>query len=83
MNPVSPELDRRFRDAAAREHLLDVAYDLVDTPVGTLFVAATERGLCRIAYDTEPELELDNLGRVFGLRVLRSTTPIDPAQRPT
>jgi methylated-DNA-[protein]-cysteine S-methyltransferase len=81
VNPVSPELDRRFRDAAAREHLLDVAYDLVATPVGTLFVAATERGLCRIAYDTEPERELDSLSRVFGLRVLRSTTPIDPARR--
>jgi len=81
VNPVSPELDRRFRDAAAREHLLDVAYDLVDTPVGTLFVAATERGLCRIAYDAEPERELDSLSRVFGLRVLRSTMPIDPARR--
>ena len=81
MNPVSPELDRRFRDAAAREHLLDVAYDLVETPVGTLFVATTERGLCRIAYDAEPERELDGLARAFGLRVLRSTAPIDPARR--
>ena len=58
MTPVSIELDRRFRDAAAREHLLDVAYDLVDTPVGPLLVATTDRGLCRIAYDAElPELE--------------------------
>ena len=81
MNPVSPELDRRFRNAAAREHLLDVAYDLVDTPIGTLLVAATERGLCRIAYDAEPEQELDGLARVFGLRVLRSTVPIDSARR--
>jgi len=81
VNPVSPELDRRFRDAAAREHLLDVAYDLVDTPVGTLFVAAIERGLCRIAYDAEPERELDGLARAFGLRVLRSIAPIDPARR--
>lgn len=81
MNPVSPELDRRFRDAAARESLLDVAYDLVDTPVGTLLVAATERGLCRIAYDAEPERELDRLAHVFGVRVLRSPSPIDPARR--
>jgi methylated-DNA-[protein]-cysteine S-methyltransferase len=79
--PVSPELDRRFRAAAAREHLLDVAYDLVDTPIGTLLVAATDRGLCRIAYDAEPERELDLLARAFGLRVLRSTVPIDPARR--
>jgi methylated-DNA-[protein]-cysteine S-methyltransferase len=81
VNPVSPELDRRFRDAAARESLLDVAYDLVDTPVGTLLIAATERGLCRIAYDAEPEQELDRLADAFGVRVLRSALPIDPARR--
>ena len=80
MTPVSPDLDRRFREAAAREHLLDVAYDLVDTPIGTLLVAATERGLCRIAYDADPELELDRLAHVFGVRVLRSARPIDPAR---
>jgi len=78
---VSPELDRRFRDAAARHNLLDVAYDFVDSPVGTLFVAATERGLARIAYDADPERELDGLARTFGLRILRSPAPIDKARR--
>jgi methylated-DNA-[protein]-cysteine S-methyltransferase len=78
---VSPDLDRRFRDAAARENLLDVAYDLVDTPVGDLLVAATERGLCRISYDAEPERELERLARSFGVRVLRSSKPIDEARR--
>ncbi|HEX9381076.1 MAG TPA: methylated-DNA--[protein]-cysteine S-methyltransferase [Gaiellaceae bacterium] len=81
MTTVSLELDRRFRDAAARESLLDVAYDLVDSPIGTLLVAATDRGLCRIAYDAEPEQELDRLARAFGVRVLRSALPIDPARR--
>lgn len=81
MSPVSTDLDRRFRDAAAREHLLDVAYDLVDTPIGTLLVAGTERGLCRIAYDAEPEREVDRLAHAFGIRVLRSARPIDPARR--
>jgi len=78
---VSADLDRRFRDAAARESLLDVAYDLVETPIGTLLVATTERGLCRIAYDAEPEQEVELLGRRFGFRVLRSARPIDPARR--
>jgi methylated-DNA-[protein]-cysteine S-methyltransferase len=55
MTAVSPELDRKFRDAAARESLLDVAYDLVDTPIGSLLIAATERGLCRIAYDANAD----------------------------
>ena len=81
MTTVSPELDRRFRDAAASENLLDVAYDLVDSPFGKLLVAATQRGLCRIAYDAVPEQELERLARSFGLRVLRSAKPIDPARR--
>jgi len=81
VTPVSTDLDRRFRDAAAREQLLDVAYDLVDTPVGTLLVATTERGLCRIAYDADPELELERLASAFGLRVLRSAQPVEPARR--
>jgi methylated-DNA-[protein]-cysteine S-methyltransferase len=81
VNTVSPHLDRRFRDAAASESLLDVAYDLVDSPVGKLLVAATQRGLCRIAYDAEPEQELDRLARSFGVRVLRSSKPIETARR--
>jgi methylated-DNA-[protein]-cysteine S-methyltransferase len=81
VSPVSTELDGRFRDAAAREQLLDVAYDLVDTPVGTLLVATTERGLCRIAYDADPELELARLAGAFGLRVLRSPQPVERARR--
>jgi methylated-DNA-[protein]-cysteine S-methyltransferase len=81
VNPVSPELDRRFRDAAASEGLLDAAYDLVDTPIGTLLVATTERGLCRIAYDAEPDLEAERLAKTFGVRVLRSAKLLDPARR--
>jgi methylated-DNA-[protein]-cysteine S-methyltransferase len=78
---VPAELDRRFRDAAASERLLDVAYDLVDTPIGALLVAATPRGLCRISYDPDPESEVEALGRTYGVRVLRSSRPIDTARR--
>jgi methylated-DNA-[protein]-cysteine S-methyltransferase len=81
MTAVSPELDKQFRDAAAREHLLDVAYDLVETPIGSLLVATTERGLARISYDAEPERAVDQLARTYGARVLRSAKPIDPARR--
>ena len=81
MNAVSPDLDRRFRDAAARENLLDVAYDRVDSPIGDLLVATTRRGLCRISYDAEPEREVERLARTFGVRVLRSSKPIDEARR--
>ena len=52
---VSSSLDEQFRNAAAAEGLLDVAYDLADTPVGTLLVAASGKGICRISFDPEPE----------------------------
>jgi len=74
---VSPELDAAFRAAAVREGLVDVRYDLVASPVGELFVAATERGVCRIAYD--PAGLDEELGRTFGLRVLRM--PLDNVRR--
>ena len=78
---VSPELDARFREAAAAEGLLDVAYDLVDTPVGQLLVAVTDRGLCEVSFDPEPEREVETLARNFGARVLRSPRPTDEARR--
>lgn len=78
---VSPELDRRFRDAAAAEGLLDVAYELHDTPVGRLLVAVTDHGLCEISYDADPEAEAERLARAFGSRVLRSPRPTDEARR--
>ena len=81
MTNVSPHLDRMFRDRAAAEQLLDVAYDFVDSPIGMLLVAATQRGLCRISYDADPEHQLDVLARTFGVRILRSPKPVDTARR--
>lgn len=78
---VPAELDRRFRTAAAGEGLLDVAYDLVDSPIGTLLVAATGRGLCGIEFDPEPEREVERLARRVGARVLRSPRALAAAQR--
>jgi methylated-DNA-[protein]-cysteine S-methyltransferase len=76
---VPTELDRRFRDAAEREGLVDVAYDLADSPVGDLLIAVTERGLCRIAY--QPDAALDELPADFGARVLRIPKRVDHVRR--
>ena len=65
---VSPTLDKRFREAAAAAGLLDVAYDLADTPIGTLLVATTERGLCRISFDPQPDREAEWLAQAFGVQ---------------
>jgi methylated-DNA-[protein]-cysteine S-methyltransferase len=77
---IDATLDLRFRDTAAAEGLLDVAYDLADSPVGTLLLATTEAGLCRISFDPEPEREVELLAREFGPRVLRSARPLDSAR---
>jgi len=74
---VSPDLDARFRAAALAEGLVDVRYDLVDSPVGELFVASTARGLCRISYTVGGQEE--ELARRFGIRVLR--VPLDEVRR--
>jgi methylated-DNA-[protein]-cysteine S-methyltransferase len=74
---VSPELDARFRAAALREGLVDIRYDIVDSPVGDLLIAATDRGLARIHFGDDGQEE--ELARVFGTRVLRS--PIDDVRR--
>src|SRR5436305_15111507 len=74
---LTPALAARFRAAALAEGLVDVRYDLVDSPVGELFIAATERGLCRVAYF--PERAEDEVSRLFGRRLLR--TPLDDVRR--
>jgi methylated-DNA-[protein]-cysteine S-methyltransferase len=71
------ELDERFRAAALREGIVDVRYDVIDSPLGELALAATGRGLCRISYGVDGFD--DEVARVFGARVLR--TPLDEVRR--
>ena len=79
---VPTQLDERFRAQAASEGLLDVAYDVAtDTPIGSLLLAATERGVCRISFDSDPEDHLEELARKYGARVLRSPRPLDTLRR--
>jgi methylated-DNA-[protein]-cysteine S-methyltransferase len=82
MDTPTLDLDERFRAAAAAEGLLDVAYDVFDdTAMGPLLVGVTDRGLCRISFDPEPERELERLARAYGSRVLRSSKPVDRVHR--
>jgi methylated-DNA-[protein]-cysteine S-methyltransferase len=81
MTTVPTPLDTRFREAAAAEGLLDVGYDLLDSPVGSLLVAATPRGVCRISYDADPEAHAEQFARVYGARVLRAPRAVDTVRR--
>jgi methylated-DNA-[protein]-cysteine S-methyltransferase len=78
---IPTDLDRRFRDSAARSGLLDAAYDVIDSELGPLLAAVTDRGLVRISYDPEPERELDALARVAGPRILRAPRALDETRR--
>ena len=50
---VTPDLDARFREAALAPGLVDVRYDVVESPLGDLLLAATPAGLCRISYTVD------------------------------
>ena len=78
---VTARLDQRFREAAAAEGLLDVGFDVVDSAIGPLLVAATKRGLCRVWFRPDPEQQLDSLSHTFGPRVLRSHASVENAHR--
>jgi methylated-DNA-[protein]-cysteine S-methyltransferase len=76
----------RLRDrlglAAEAEDLLDVAYMTIDSPVGTLLLAATPKGLVRVAYDVEDhDRVLETLTRQISPRVLRAPKRLDAAAR--
>jgi methylated-DNA-[protein]-cysteine S-methyltransferase len=82
MTGVPATLDARFRAAAAASGVLDVAYDVLDdTPVGSLLVGVSDRGLCRVHFDPDPEQELEQLARRFGPRVLRSPQALERVRR--
>ena len=75
-------LHRRLEEAAECDGLLDVAYRTVDSPVGRLLLAATPRGLVRVAYDTEDHGRvLETLAGQLSPRVLRAPKRLDTAAR--
>src|ERR1700694_3464937 len=69
--------------AAAAAGLLDVVYATLDTPVGALLLAATPRGLVRIAYlDGNDEAEvLEDLAARVSPRVLVAPRKLDQSRR--
>jgi methylated-DNA-[protein]-cysteine S-methyltransferase len=74
-----PELAGR----AEAEGLVDVAYASVDSPLGPLVVAATPRGLVRVAYTdrSTPDEVLEELAARVSPRVLESPRRVDPVRR--
>ncbi|MDQ4005457.1 MAG: methylated-DNA--[protein]-cysteine S-methyltransferase [Actinomycetota bacterium] len=69
-------------DRAAAAGLLDVSYGEVDSPLGVLLVAATRKGLVRLAYpDEERDRVLEGLAAEVSPRLLESSARLDVVRR--
>ncbi len=75
-------LHMRLERAAESDGALDVAYRTIDTPVGTLLLAATTVGLVRVAYDVEGhDAVLTRLADAVSPRILRSSSRLETVAR--
>lgn len=79
---ATARLHARLAAAAAREGILDVAYRVVDTPVGSLLLAATARGLVRVAYPGQGhDAALAQLAAAVSPRILAAPARLDAVAR--
>jgi methylated-DNA-[protein]-cysteine S-methyltransferase len=73
-------LHDRLAERAAADGVLDIAYRTLDTPVGTLLLAATGAGLVRVAFPIEGhDRVLQALATQISPRVLRAPGRLDTA----
>lgn len=79
---ATARLHARLAGTAAREGILDVAYRVIDTPVGSLLLAATPRGLVRVAYPIQGhEAALAQLAQAISPRILDAPARLDAVAR--
>lgn len=75
-------LHSRLADAAAAAQLIDVAYRIVDSPIGKLLLAATDVGLVRVAFAVEGhDVVLGRLADTVSPRVLHHPRRLDTVAR--
>jgi methylated-DNA-[protein]-cysteine S-methyltransferase len=75
-------LHRRLERDAEHADLLDVGYRTLDTPLGSLLLAATPAGLVRVAYASEGhDAVLAALAEKVSPRILRAPARLDAAVR--
>lgn len=72
----------RLLATAESQQLTDATYRVLDSPLGPLLLAGTERGLIRLAFQSQDhERVLDDLAAAVGSRILRSGKGFDEAAR--
>jgi methylated-DNA-[protein]-cysteine S-methyltransferase len=75
-------LHARLASAAERDGILDVTYRTLDTALGSLLLAATVRGLVRIAFDVQGhDAALAALAEQVSPRILMAPARLDGAAR--
>ncbi|MGW5723783.1 methylated-DNA--[protein]-cysteine S-methyltransferase [Amycolatopsis sp. NPDC003865] len=75
-------MHERLTTEAEREGLLDVAYRTIDSPVGSLLLAATEAGLVKVAFDRQDhDAVLAALAEAISPRILLAPARLDAATR--
>jgi methylated-DNA-[protein]-cysteine S-methyltransferase len=75
-------LRTRLAAAAQQDGVLDVAYRVIDSPVGPLLLAATEQGLIRVAFALEGhDAVLQSLADKVSPRILSAPGRLDAAAR--
>jgi methylated-DNA-[protein]-cysteine S-methyltransferase len=75
---VLARLHRTLEASAQHDGLLDIAYRTIASPVGSLLLAATEKGLVRVAYEREDhEAVLETLAARLSPRILHAPARLD------
>jgi methylated-DNA-[protein]-cysteine S-methyltransferase len=75
-------LHRRLEQEAEQANLVDVAYTTIDSPLGKLLLAATPKGLVRVAYASEDhDKVLKTLSEKLSPRILRAPKRLDEVAR--
>ena len=79
-NAALARLHGRLSASAAADGILDVAYTVIDTPVGELLLAATDRGLVRVSFARENhDAVLAALADRISPRILRAPERLQDA----
>jgi methylated-DNA-[protein]-cysteine S-methyltransferase len=79
---ITSAMTERFVERAQAKRLIDVAVTTMDSPIGTLLLMATPKGLVRIAFESENRDEvLGEVAQNLSPRILEAPRRLDPVRR--
>ncbi|MDP8959862.1 MAG: methylated-DNA--[protein]-cysteine S-methyltransferase [Actinomycetota bacterium] len=79
---ASQAANQGFQERASGEGLVDIAFITYHSPLGAMLLAATPRGLLRVAYhDQEAEMVLQDLAERVSPRILEMPSRLDEVRR--